>query len=76
MLTSRSPSREASMLTFTLTNRRCLVKEKLQTIMKQVLYTYFLASSKRLKETTIGTRSAICGGTTTVVRPDLGAVSS
>lgn len=38
------------MLTFTLTNRRFSVKEGVQTIMKQVLYTSFLGPSERLTQ--------------------------
>lgn len=38
------------MLTFTLTNRRFLVKEKVRTTMKQVLYTYCVGPPQRLEK--------------------------
>ena len=38
------------MLTFTSMNRRCSAKEKVQTIMKRVHYTYNLGITRALKE--------------------------
>ena len=63
------------MLTFTLTNRRFLAGGNLQTIMNQVLQPTFVAN-RASKGKIIGTRSAVCGGTTTVVRLDTRATSA